>query len=91
MSLSLKTKVFNKLQSSGQLSLDLLDEKTLLPSGELESFSLNDSPLLLFMKGLGVERIDFATSDMEIIDRWLERVASYELLFLEDPDHFKFS
>lgn len=68
-----------------------MDEKTLLPSGELESFSLNDSPLLLFMKGLGVERIDFATSDMEIIDRWLERVASYELLFLEDPDHFKFS
>ena len=79
MSLSLKTKIFSSLEEAGSTGL------------LLEALATSDSPLLLFVKGMGVERIDFFTKDSEIVDRWLERLAGYEFLFLEDPDNFKAS
>lgn len=80
MAVSLKTKIFEDV-SSGRASEIVLNNAS----------GLDEWPILLFIKGLGIEKIVFHTHDQEIIRRWEERLTSYETLFLEDPDNLKFN
>ncbi len=81
MGLSLKTRILDDLQNQVPRAIDLHHSSS--------AFNLDEWPLLQFLKGMGIQSVEFFTKDPQAIERWSERILGYELIFLEDPDSLK--
>lgn len=69
------------------VTLDLSKGELRKPEGT-QPFVLDAWPILLFMRGVGFERIVFQPGALEVIELWAERIQRYENEFIEDPENF---
>lgn len=89
MGVSLKSRIFESGELLQALELDLETGQMVYPDGRLESVSLDEWPILSFLKGMGFGQVQFNSNDAGLVERWAERIYGYEQLFLEDPDNLK--
>jgi hypothetical protein len=84
-------KTFENLLTPGDLkasvSLDLIQGELQKPEG-VRPFEIDEWPILLFLKGVGFQKIIFQPGAPEAVELWVQRIQSYENDFIQDPENF---
>ena len=69
--------------------INLHENVFLTREGISKHFDPEQWPIMIFMKGLGFEKIIFKTTDTTVLENWAQRITTYQQEYLFDPENFR--
>lgn len=69
------------------LEIHIRESQIQRANGEKQLIQLDEWPAMVFLKAVGFDRVKIHRLDPDGLSQWLERMASYEQLFLQDPEY----
>lgn len=87
VSLSVRNALQN-IEPGRKVRISLIDRSLESSTGIQQDFPIEEWPILPFLKGVGIESLEFHTKDDAIVSQWADRITRYEQIFIEDPENF---
>lgn len=78
-----------EVDSPSLRQVNLIEGKLINEVGGVQVFDLEQWPIMLFLKGIGFERVHFHEGSSRLLEVWAERIATYQTSYLFDPENFR--
>lgn len=83
------TTIAPQLEGKIPKKINLLDAQVICESGETYGFDLEAHPLLVFLKAVGFQAVEFYTRDSQVLEMWTERLTQYQQAYIQDPQYLQ--